>query len=81
MAISREAKFPLGEKAHLPQGALGAVQFVPENESNILKLIWEPKGKGGQMSKDRGRKGKSPSRGAEEGSREIEPSSSCSYDE
>ena len=41
MARYREAKFPLGEKAHLPRDISEAAQFASDNESNFLKLFWE----------------------------------------
>ena len=38
VAKSTDAKFPLGEEAHLPQDATEAAQFVSDNESNLLNL-------------------------------------------
>ena len=40
VARSREAKFLLRRKGHLPQDVLEASQCVPDNESNFLELSW-----------------------------------------
>ena len=37
---SREVKFPLDEKAHLPQDVFKAIDFVAQNDADILKDFW-----------------------------------------
>ena len=38
---SRNVKFPLDEKAHLPQDVYEAIDFVAQNDADILKEFWE----------------------------------------
>ena len=39
--ISGKIKFPLGEKAHLPQDILEAIGFISKNEPDTIKAFWE----------------------------------------
>ena len=37
---SRKVKFPLDEKAHLPQDVTDAIDFVVQNDADVLKEFW-----------------------------------------
>ena len=38
---SRNVKFPLDEKAHLPQDVYEAIDFVAQSDADVLKEFWE----------------------------------------
>ena len=39
--MSRSVNFPLDDKAHLPQDVYEAIDFVTQNDADVLKEFWE----------------------------------------